>query len=206
MFLFLSYTMDPFKQLTEHHIHIQDEIYNEKKVTKEQKVILFQLHLANILLFRAWTLNPEQQQLQNTLQEEYLSTLKSWDEVEIWLSGMMPYHPWMVVSNDGQIIKIKSSWYLNKKKKEWIRSFSIKNWTSRWFIIHKDERFDETKIQRFFIVIPQSHVVKSTAWIPQQALDEIAEIYTQAGDEKTCYDLVNNLKYWNPTPEDDFIF
>jgi hypothetical protein len=173
-------------------------VHKEKKITREQQIILFQLHLADVLLFGAWTLNPEQQQEQNQLQQKYFHGLKSWDEVEIWLTWMMPYHTWVVVSNDWIIIKVQADCYLNKKKKEWIRSFSTKDWISRWFIIHKDERFDETKIQRFFIVIPESHTVTSTAWIPKEALDEIYEIYKQAGDEKTCYDLVNNLKYWNP--------
>jgi hypothetical protein len=195
--------MDPLKQATEHHIHIQDFQHQEQKITKEQERILFQISLANVLLFGAWTLNPEQQIQQKDLTKKYLTTLVAWDTVEIWLQWCMPYHAWIVVSNDGQIIKIKSSCYLNKKKKEWIRSFSTKDWTSKWFIIHQDERFDETKIQRFFIVIPQSHTVKSTAWIPQEALDEINEIYKQAGDEKTCYDLVNNLTYWNPENSTD---
>lgn len=161
--------MDPIKQTTEHHIHIQDFQHQEKKITKEQERILFQLHLANILLFDAHTLNPEQQ-----------------------------YHSGIVVSNDGTILKVQSDCYLNKKKKEWVRSFSTVDWRSCWFLLTKDSWWDETTIQKFFIVIPEYYTVKSTGWIPKEALDEINEIYKQAGDDTTCYDLVNNLKYWNP--------
>ncbi len=195
--------MDPFKNITEHRISIQDEIHQETKITKEQEIILFQLYLADVLLFGAWTLDSEQQKLQDTLCEEYLCSLKPWDTVEIWLSGMFPYHPWTVVANDGHMVKIKASCYLNKRKKEGIRSFSITDWLSSWFIMHRDDRDDETKIQRFFIVIPASHTVKSTRWIPQEALDEIHEIYKQAGDPTTCYDLVNTLKHWSPQDKED---
>ena len=197
--------MDPFNQITQHHIHIQNEVHAEKKITKEQEIILFQVHLANVLLFGAWTLNPEQQKSQDNLTEKYLKNLIVWDIVEVWFQWCMPYHLWTVVSNDGGIIKIKADCYMNKKKKEWIRSFSTRDWYSKWFILEKD-RADENKIQKFFIVIPQSHTVESTAWIPKEALDEINEIFKQAGDEKTCYDLVNTLKYWNPNSEDGFIF
>lgn len=197
--------MDPIKQITEHHIHIQDIQHQDKKITKEQERILFQTHLANILLFGAWTLNPEQQKQQKDLTKEYLTALVAWDSVEVWLQWCMPCHPGTVVSNDWKIVKIKSDCYMNKKKKEWIRSFSTTDWYSRWFILERDGWFDENNIKRFFVDIPQSHTVKSTAWIPKEALDEINEIYKQAGDETTCYDLVNNLKYWNPNSEGDFI-
>jgi len=45
--------MDPLKQATEHHIYIQDVQHQEKKITKEQERILFQVSLANVLLFGA---------------------------------------------------------------------------------------------------------------------------------------------------------
>jgi hypothetical protein len=45
--------MAPFRQITEHHICIVDERQKEKRVTKEQEIILFQLYLADVLLFGA---------------------------------------------------------------------------------------------------------------------------------------------------------
>lgn len=198
--------MDPFKQITEHHVYVQNEVNGEKKITKEQEILLYQLHLANVLLFRAWTLNPEQEKEQQQLQQKYFQNLAVWSCVKIWLQWLLGSNQWIVVSNDGQIIKVQSSYYGNKKKKEWIRSFSAIDWYSKWFLFTPDDYYWGWSKQRFYIAIPESYTVKSTAWIPQKALDEINEIYKQAGDEKTCYDLVNNLKYWNPIPENDFIF
>lgn len=192
--------MDPFRHVTEHHIHIQDLQRQEKKITKEQERILFQVHLANVLLFGAWRLNSEQQISQNQLKEEYFRTLKQWDEVDIWLTGMMWGDKWTIIANDWKIIKVQAWCYCNKIKKIWIRSFSAIDWYSKWPLLSKDLWWD-TDISRFYLEIPESFTVKSTAWIPQEALDEINEIYKQAGDEKTCYDLVNALKYW--TPKDD---
>ena len=85
--------MDPLKPIIEHNIPVQDENHQE---TNEQKLIRFKVHLADVLLFGAWTLDADQQKLQDKLQEEYLCGLKPWDAVEIWLSGMMPYHSWTV--------------------------------------------------------------------------------------------------------------
>jgi len=189
--------MDPLKQATEHHIHIHDVQHQEKKITKEQERILFQISLANVLLFGAWTLNPEQQELQDNLQKEYLQGLKAWDTVDIWLTWAMWGDVWTIISNDWTIIKIQASCYCNKRKENWIRSFSAITWYSKWPLISKDS-WEDTDVSRFYIDIPEAYTVKSTAWIPKEALDELNEIYKQAGDEKTCYDLVNNLTYWNP--------
>lgn len=200
--------MDPLKQATEHHIHIQDVQHQHKKITKEQERILFQVSLANVLLFGAWTLNPEQQQLQDQLQHQYLQGLQIWDTVDIWLTGMMWGGIWTVVSNDWTTIKIQASCYCNKRKENWIRSFSTITWYSKWPLLNKGS-YEDTDVLRFYIEIPKSHTVESTAWIPQEALDEINEIYKQAGNETTCYDLVNNLKYWSTIPQDplsDLIF
>lgn len=189
--------MDPFKHLTEHHVHIQDIHDQQKKITKEQEIILFQLHLADVLLFGAGSLNPEQQKLQNQLQQQYLQGLHQWDIVDIWLTWVMWGGEWIVISNDGNTVKIESEVYCNKKKKKWIRSFSTISGYSKWPLLTKD--YWDTEVLRFYIEIPQSYTVKSTAWIPKEALDEIDEIYKQAGDSKTCYALVNTLKYWNPS-------
>lgn len=92
--------MDPLKAIQEHIINIQDEKQQENKITHEQQIILFQVHLADVLLFWAWTLNPQQQKQQEELQEQYLKNLKSWDTVEIWLQWTMLYHTWIVINND----------------------------------------------------------------------------------------------------------
>lgn len=185
--------MDPLKPTTEHLINIQDEKHQEKKITKEQEQILFQAHLANILIFGAWTLTPEQQALQNKLQIEYLKNLKPWEEVGVWLEGCMPYHNWIVTENDWEIVKVKARCWLNKKRKEGIRSFSTQDWYSKGFIFTKDDWWDSEKL-KFFIVTPKDFTVESTRWMPKELVDEIYELYKQAGDPKTCYDLVNALK------------
>lgn len=108
--------MSGLKPLIEHHAP-ENPVIQEKKITREQQIILFQLHLADILLFGAGTLDPDQQILQNKLQKSYLENLHPWDVVEIWLQGMMPYHQWVVVSNDWKHIKVSGSCYWNKRKK-----------------------------------------------------------------------------------------
>lgn len=64
------------KPLIENVIQQQNPVVQEKKITREQEIILFQVHLANILLFGAGTLNSEQQKLQDELQILYLQKLK----------------------------------------------------------------------------------------------------------------------------------
>ena len=184
--------MDPLKPAQENIISIKDEKQQEKKITHEQIEILWKAHLANILLFWAGTLNPEQQKQKKNLQQQYLQDLRPWDIVEIWLQWMMPYHTWEVVSNNWQITKIKANCYLNKKNKIWIRSFSTIDWLSKWFLMNPGDFSYER--QHFFVVIPESHTVKSTAWLPKEAIDEIYELYKKAWrDPKTCYDLLDNL-------------
>lgn len=179
----------------EYQVNIKQQ--NEvKEETLAQKQIRLQVCLANVLIFWAWTLNPEHQKLQEKLSEEYLKWLKPWDEVQIWLDSFSNGHVWIVFSNDWEIIKVKSDWYWNKKNKEWIRSFSTVNWRSKWFLLLED--YGWCQKLRFSIIIPDSHKVKSTRWIPKEAMDEINEIYRQAWDPDTCYDLVNNLKYCKP--------
>lgn len=186
--------MSGLKPLIEQHTP-QNPVVQEKKITREQEIILFQVYLANILLFWGGTLDPEQQKLQDELQISYLQGLKPWDIVEVWLQGMMPTHPWTIVSNDWEHIKIAASCYCNKKKKEGIRSFSCKTWYSKWPFLSKDRWWDN-EVLRFYIAIPESHTVQSTRWIPKEALEEIAVLYKQAGEPETSYELVNNLKYW----------
>jgi uncharacterized tellurite resistance protein B-like protein len=55
--------------------------------------------------------------------------------------------------------------------------------------------YEDTDVSRFYRELPEAYTVKSTAGIPKEALDELIEIYKQAGNETTCYDLVNTLKY-----------
>lgn len=64
------------KPLIEKIIQQENSIVQEKKITREQEIILFQVHLANILLFGAGTLDSEQQKLQDELQISYLQNLK----------------------------------------------------------------------------------------------------------------------------------
>lgn len=168
----------------------QNEINEE---TTEQKLIRFQITLADVLVFWAWTLNPEQKKLQEKLSKDYLVWLKPGDEVEIWLESFSNYHVWIVFSNDWEIVKIKSDVYWNKKKKEWIRSFSTKDWCSRWFILSEDYCGFE-KI-RFFVIVPDSHKIESTRGMPEPLKKKLQDIYIQAWNPDTCYDLVNNLKY-----------
>ncbi len=177
------------------HIQPLNPVQQEKKITREQQQILFQVHLANILLFWAGTLDPEQQKLQNELELSYLQSLKLWDTVEIWLFWPTR-HEWTVISNDWENIKVRASCYCNKKKKEWIRSFSCRTWYSKWPLI--DKYSGSVEVMRFYIAIPESHTVQSTRWIPEAALQEIDVLYKQAGEPETSYELVNNLKYGMP--------
>lgn len=196
--------MDPLKQATEHHIYIQDVQHQEKKITKEQERILFQVSLANVLLFGAWTLNPEQQQLQDQLQHTYLQGLQVWDTVDILLTGAMWGDIWTVIANDWNTIKIQILCDWNESEDNWVGTFSTKNGYLIWSFLGIDSSDDDYVL---YIDIPEQYTVTSTAWIPKEALDEINEIYKQAGDETTCYDLVNTLKYWTPPDDiDDFIF
>lgn len=56
------------------------------------------------------------------------------------------------------------------------------------------DRWD-TEIKHFFIVTPESHTVKSTAWLPKEALDEIYGIYKKVWrNHEICFDLVDNFK------------
>ena len=181
------------------HVQHWNPVQQEKKITLEQQLILRQVHLANILLFGAGTLDPEQQKLKNELQLSYLQSLKPWDNVEIW-PFWRAYGDWTVVSNDWENIKVAASCYGNKKKKEWIRSFSCTTWLSKGPLIHKYHDEDNAEITRIYIVLPPSHTVQSTRWIPEEALKEIAVLYEQAGDPETSYDLVNNLRDKNTIP------
>lgn len=185
--------MDPLKPIHEYNIHIQDEKKQEEKITKEQEQILFHAHLANVLLFWAWTLTPEQRELQSKLYRAYLKNLKPWDIVEIWLEEQMIYYKWVITENDWQILKIKASCWCNKKKEEGIRSFSITNWYSKWFLFIQDDR-PRNKKSYFYIVTPEKYTVESTRWMPQELMDEVYNLYQQAGDTKTCYGLVHALK------------
>ncbi len=116
-----------------------------------------QANLAEVLLFTPWTLYDVRQKLQDRLTAEYLCGLKPWDEVEIWLERMMPYHTWTVVSNQWDIVKIQAACYCNKNKKEWIRSFSTVDGYSKGFLF-LDDYWDNIKTH-YYILIPYSHRV-----------------------------------------------
>jgi hypothetical protein len=129
-----------------------------------------------------------------------------WDTVDIWCIGAMWKDTWIVLTNDWSIIKTQNPYNYNERKEHWVRFFSAMDWYSIWPLINKDI-WEDTEPPQFYIDLPEAYTIKSTDGIPKEALDELIEIYKQAGNETTCYDLVNTLKYWNTSDDvDDFIF
>lgn len=193
--------MDPIKYLTEHHIHIQNEQQQNKSINPAQGAILLRAHLMNALCFGAWSLTPEEEKKQKQLTAQYLKSLKPWNHVPIWLHYTVTgdaggADDWIVISNDWDKIKIQAH-FMNKKIKQWIRSFSTKNWYSLCPTETSPHRDKSDGTGRFFIIIPDSHTVPPTMGMPQETRDRIHELYRQAGDPQTCYHLVNSLKWWD---------
>lgn len=137
--------------------YIEFEEHSTGEVSDGQKTtILSQFALADILFCLPWESSYlVRERVEKRLIQEYLCWLKPWDEVEIWLERMMPYHTWVVISNEWDIIKVKGSCYGNKKRKEWIRSFSTINWYSKGFLFLDD--YGSLEKTYYYLVLPSSY-------------------------------------------------